>query len=127
MVGSAAVLYFITKDINEKIKTLLVLFVISSWLVYITIVDFTFYQMFLGLTHLLRQYNSITSMTGLLWYLKFIFIVTRSTVSPISTHRYLEWNLWFRLKCCFHIWHINSLLSSCRDTKMFSTAEKCSL
>lgn len=35
-------------------------------LVYITIVDFIFYEVFLGLTLLQREHNSITAMPGLL-------------------------------------------------------------
>lgn len=61
-------------------------------LVYITIVDFMFYEMFLGLTHLLRERNSITAVPGLLWYLKSISIVMSSKFSLISICQYLGIN-----------------------------------
>lgn len=44
-------------------------------LFYITIVDFMLYELFLGLTLLSREHDSITAVPGLLWYLKNIFIV----------------------------------------------------
>lgn len=62
-------------------------------LVYIAIVDFMFYEMFLVSTLLLREYNGITAVPSLLWYLKNIFIVMSSIFSLISIHQYLSINL----------------------------------
>lgn len=61
-------------------------------LVYITIIYFMFYEMFLGLTLLLIEHNRITTVPGLLWYLKNIFIVMSSTFSLTSISQYLGIN-----------------------------------
>lgn len=61
-------------------------------LAYITIVDFTFYGVFLGLTLLLKECNNITAVPGLLWYLKNIFIVMSSAFSLTSVCEYLGIN-----------------------------------